>query len=159
MMRVGIGYDLHRLEAGRRLVLGGVEIASQLGLAGHSDADVVLHALMDAMLGAAALGDIGTHFPPDDEEYLDASSLQLLEKVRGRVHGAGYRVVNVDIVLTAERPRISPYRESMMAAIAEALALPLDRIGLKATTNEGVGPEGEGLAMSAHACVLLENEE
>ena len=156
MIRVGLGYDIHRLVPGRRLILGGVEIAAAAGLEGHSDADVVLHALMDALLGAAALGDIGQQFPPGDERFRDASSLVLLEQVAALVRTAGFEIVNLDIVLVAEQPRIAPYVEHMRQRIAGALEAPPQAISVKATTNEGLGPEGRGEAMSAQAVALLE---
>lgn len=159
MIRVGLGYDIHRLSPGRALVLGGVPIPSPLGLEGHSDADVVLHALMDALLGAAALGDIGQHFPPGDERFRGVSSLQLLSSVRDLVSGAGFRLVNADVVLVAERPRIAPYVARMRDQIARALEVDIGAISLKATTNEGVGPEGRGEAMSAQAVALLMSVE
>lgn len=155
-MRVGIGYDIHRLEAGRGLVLGGVDIPSPAGLVGHSDADVLLHALMDALLGAASLGDIGRHFPPDDDRYNKAASLELLRQVGGMVRRRGFKPANVDLVLVAERPRIAPHVDDMRRRIAEALAISSDRVSIKATTNEGVGPEGRFEAMSAQAVALLE---
>lgn len=155
-MRVGIGYDIHRLEAGRGLVLGGVDIPSPAGLVGHSDADVLLHALMDALLGAASLGDIGRHFPPDDDRYNKAASLELLRQVGGMVRRRGFKPANVDLVLVAERPRIAPHVDDMRRRIAEALAIGSDRVSIKATTNEGVGPEGRFEAMSAQAVALLE---
>lgn len=155
-MRVGIGYDIHRLEAGRGLVLGGVDIPSPAGLVGHSDADVLLHALMDALLGAASLGDIGRHFPPDDDRYNKAASLELLRQVGGMVRRRGFTPANVDLVLVAERPRIAPHVDDMRRRIAEALAISSDRVSIKATTNEGVGPEGRFEAMSAQAVALLE---
>lgn len=155
MIRVGLGYDIHRLSPGRALVLGGVPIPSPLGLEGHSDADVVLHALMDALLGAAALGDIGHHFPTGDERFRGVSSLQLLSSVRELVSRAGFRLVNADVVLVAERPRIAPYVARMRDQIARALEVDIGSISLKATTNEGVGPEGRGEAMSAQAVALL----
>lgn len=156
MMRVGIGYDIHRLQAGRRLVLGGVEIPSPIGLRGHSDADVVTHALMDAMLGAAAQGDIGQHFPPDDDRYRDVSSLALLAHVRSILEDCHYTIVNADIVIVAEKPRMAPFCAEMRTLLAGALGVDAGVIGIKATTNEGVGPEGRMEAISAHAVVLLE---
>lgn len=159
MNRVGLGYDIHRLAPGRRLVLGGVAIPSPLGLEGHSDADVVLHALMDALLGAAALGDIGHHFPPGDDRYRGVSSLELLAQVSDLVSAAGFRLVNADVVLVAERPRIAPYTVEMRTEIARTLGVEATAISVKATTNEGVGPEGRGEAMSARAVVLIAGVE
>lgn len=156
MIRVGIGYDIHRAATGRRLVLGGVEIPHTAGLEGHSDADVALHAIMDAMLGAAALGDIGHFFPPTDQRFRDASSIKLLIEVTRLVAEAGYRVVNIDLVVVAERPTLAPYVPMMRERIAQALGTEIGAIGVKATTNEGVGPEGRGEAISAQAVALLE---
>lgn len=156
MMRVGLGYDIHRTEAGRRLVLGGVRIESTFGLAGHSDADVVLHALMDALLGAAALGDIGQHFPPSDERYRDAASLGLLAEVTTLLQSAGWLPVNVDVMVVAEAPKLSLYTAEMRRRIAETLGLHEGAVSIKATTNEGVGAEGRGEAISAQAVALLE---
>ena len=156
MMRVGLGYDIHRTAAGRKLVLGGLEIPHEVGLEGHSDADVILHALMDALLGAAWLEDIGYHFPPSDERYRGASSVDLLGRIRELLTRAGYETVNVDIVLVAERPRIAAYTARMRDVVGASMGTSADRVGLKATTNEGVGPEGEERAMSARAVALLE---
>lgn len=155
-MRVGLGYDIHRTVPARPLVLGGVEIAHDFGLEGHSDADVVLHALMDAMLGAAGLGDIGRYFPPSDPQYRGISSLELLTAVKNLVEEAGYRLQNASIVVVAERPRIAPYIGAMRSRIAGVLATEIDDIGISATTNEGMGPEGRHEAISAQAVVLLE---
>jgi 2-C-methyl-D-erythritol 2,4-cyclodiphosphate synthase len=157
MIRVGLGYDIHRLEPGRRLVLGGVEIPFPLGLAGHSDADVAVHALMDALLGAAGLPDIGTHFPPSDARFQGASSLLLLATVRDLVRAQGMSVVNADVVVVAESPKLAPHVEDMRERIASALGLSASAIGIKATTNEEVGPEGRGEAISAHAVALLQH--
>lgn len=154
-MRVGIGYDIHRLAVGRKLLLGGVEIPAAAGLEGHSDADVLLHALMDALLGATAQGDIGQHFPPDDERYRGASSLDLLARVRDLIAGQGYQVANVDVVVVAESPRIAPFVPEMRKRISAVLGIPTDAIGIKATTNEGVGPEGRHEAISACAVALV----
>jgi 2-C-methyl-D-erythritol 2,4-cyclodiphosphate synthase len=155
MMRVGIGYDIHRTRENRPLVLGGVTIPSPFGLEGLSDADVVLHALMDALLGAAALGDIGHHFPPADARFRGISSLVLLARVHELIVEAGYRLVNADIVLVAERPRIAPYVDQMRRSIARVVDVEVAGIGIKATTNEGMGAEGRGEAISAHAVALL----
>jgi 2-C-methyl-D-erythritol 2,4-cyclodiphosphate synthase len=154
-MRVGIGYDIHRLAVGRKLWLGGVEIPASAGLEGHSDADVVLHALMDALLGAAALGDIGHHFPPDDERYRGAASLELLARVRDLIAAEGYEVGNVDVVVVAESPRIAPHVPEMRRRIASVLGVPAEAVGIKATTNEGVGPEGRLEAISAQAVAMV----
>lgn len=158
-MRVGLGYDVHRLAEGRRLVIGGVEIPSDQGLDGHSDADVVVHALMDALLGAAALGDIGQHFPPSDEHFKDISSLYLLELVVGMLGAVGYRVGNVDVMVVAEGPRLSPYVDEMRSSLAGVLKVSMQSVNVKATTNEGLGPEGRSEGISAQAVVLLERDE
>jgi 2-C-methyl-D-erythritol 2,4-cyclodiphosphate synthase len=157
-MRVGIGYDIHRTEAGKGIVLGGVEIASPFRLVGHSDADVVLHAIMDALLGASALGDIGKHFPPTDERFRGVSSVLLLAAVRDLVRQQSWSVVNVDVTVVAEQPRLRPHIWKMRCGIADALEIDRDRVGVKATTNENVGPEGRGEAISAHAVALLESQ-
>jgi 2-C-methyl-D-erythritol 2,4-cyclodiphosphate synthase len=157
--RVGIGYDVHRFAPGRRLVLGGVAIPHERGLLGHSDADVVLHAIMDALLGAAALGDIGRHFPPDDPAYRDSNSRALLATVRDLLGGAGWRPVNVDCTVVAERPKLAPHVEAMRAAIGAALGLPADRVGVKATTNEGLGFAGREEGIAALAVALIERSD
>ncbi|HZU14528.1 MAG TPA: 2-C-methyl-D-erythritol 2,4-cyclodiphosphate synthase [Chloroflexota bacterium] len=159
MTRVGIGYDIHRLSISRRLVLGGVEIPASAGLEGHSDADVLLHAAMDALLGAAALGDIGAHFPPDDDRFRGVSSLDLLARVRDLLARAGYRVVNLDCMVVAEAPAIGPYIPLMQQRIAGVLGIDALAIGIKATTNEGLGPEGRNEAISAQAVALVETAE
>lgn len=148
--------DLHRFAQGRTLRLGGVEIPYERGLAGHSDADVLLHAVMDAALGAAGLGDIGAHFPPDDDRYRDADSAALLRGVRDRLGEMGWAVVQVDAVVVAEAPRLSPYVERMRARIAEILDLPVADVAVKATTAEGMGAIGRGEGIQAIAVVLLE---
>jgi len=148
--RVGIGYDAHRFEDGRRLVLGGVELAGERGLAGHSDADVVTHAVIDAVLGAAGLGDLGAHFPPDDERWRDADSLDLLRTVLGKLRG---RVVNVDATVLCERPRIAEHRPEMERLLTEVLSAP---VSVKATTNEGMGAIGRGEGAACFAVALLE---
>ena len=153
--RVGIGYDIHRLAAGRRLVLGGVEIPFDRGLNGHSDADVLLHAIMDALLGAAGLGDIGQHFPPGDPLYKDASSLALLARVAAFIGGLGYTVGNVDATVVAERPRLSPYIPEICRLIARTLGIPEESVGIKATTNEGLGPLGANEGIAAWAVALI----
>lgn len=157
--RVGVGYDIHRLAPGRRLVLGGVEIAHDLGLDGFSDADVLLHAIMDALLGAAALGDIGQHFPPGDPAYREADSRELLRTVALLLHDAGYRPANVDAMVVAERPRIGPYLAQMRSGIAADLGLSVDAVSIKATTNEGLGPEGREEGISATATATIERRE
>ncbi len=155
-MRVGIGYDVHPLVAGRRLVLGGVEINHPLGLLGHSDADVLLHAVADALLGAAALGDIGQHFPPSDPQYKDASSLDLLGRAGKLVAAEGYRVGNIDAALVAEQPRVAPYLLQMRERIASELGLSPAQVSIKATTSEGLGFAGRGEGIAAWAVALLE---
>jgi 2-C-methyl-D-erythritol 2,4-cyclodiphosphate synthase len=155
MMRVGLGYDIHRLVPGRSLILGGVDIPFSMGLEGHSDADVIVHALMDAILGAAGLGDIGQHFPPSDDCYRDISSLMLLARVRQLIEQHDFDVVNLDVVLVAEKPKIAEHVDQMRRRIATALGVEASVISIKATTNEGVGPEGRGEAMSARAVALL----
>jgi 2-C-methyl-D-erythritol 2,4-cyclodiphosphate synthase len=158
-VRAGIGYDIHRLTPGRALILGGVTIEHSHGLDGHSDADVILHAMIDAMLGAAGLGDIGLHFPPTDEQFRDVSSLELLEKARSLVHSSGYRVLNVDATVVAELPHLQPHAERMREAIGRVLGISPAQINIKATTNEGMGPEGRQEAISAQAIVLLKESE
>ena len=155
-MRIGLGYDVHRLVEGRLLILGGVEIPWKKGLLGHSDADVLTHALCDALLGAAALGDIGQHFPDHDPRYKDAESLLLLERVKALLSEAGFSIVNVDAIIVAEKPRLAPYIKDMCANIARVLELPAGQINVKATTTEGLGPEGRGESISAQAAVLIQ---
>ena len=159
MIRVGIGYDIHPLQPGLPLTLGGIRIPHEFGLTGHSDADVVLHALMDSVLGAAALGDIGVYFPPDDQRYAGASSLDLLENVARLVRQAGWRIVNADTVVVAEAPRISPFAGAMQSAIAGRLGVTAGSISIKATTNEGLGPEGRGEAISARCVCLIQSTD
>ncbi len=156
--RIGQGYDVHRLVPGRPLVLGGETIPFELGLEGHSDADVLLHALGDALLGAAGLGDLGAHFPPSEERWRGASSVKLLEILHQRVRAAGFRVVNADLTLLAEAPRLAPYRDAIRARIARVLAVDVAAVGLKATTHEGLGAVGRGEGMAALAVVLLEGD-
>ena len=155
-LRIGHGYDVHRLTTGRKLILGGVEIPFQLGLDGHSDADVLTHAVMDALLGAAALGDIGQLFPDSDDADRGASSLMLLREVGQRLKEAGYGVVNIDATVLAQAPKLSPYREEMRRRIAEALGIGSERVSVKATTEEGLGFTGAGEGIAAHAMVLIE---
>jgi 2-C-methyl-D-erythritol 2,4-cyclodiphosphate synthase len=156
--RVGIGYDVHQLAPDRALVLGGVTIPFELGLLGHSDADVALHAIMDALLGAAALGDIGQHFPPSDEAYRGADSSALLARVRALLLERGWRPVNVDCTIVAERPKLAPHTAAMRAAIGTALGLTMDAVSVKATTNERIGFIGreEGIAAMAVAMIARE---
>lgn len=155
VQRVGLGYDVHRIVLGRPLVLGGVQIPAPFGLDGHSDADVLLHALMDALLGAAGLGDIGEHFPPGEECWRGISSLALLEMVSGLVRERGWEVVNVDCTVVAERPRLLPHVAEMKSAIGARLALDSGAIGIKATTNEGLGFVGREEGLAAMAVALL----
>lgn len=155
-MRVGIGYDVHRLKKGRKLILGGVDISYHLGLDGHSDADVLIHAIMDAMLGAAGLPDIGVNFPDNDSAYKDISSLKLLKKVNQLVTGQGFTLVNVDSTVIAQEPKLSPYMEQMRNNLAETLNIDLGAVGIKATTTEGLGFCGQGLGIAAQSVVLLE---
>ena len=157
-LRIGHGYDVHRLVPDRELILGGVTIPWELGLDGHSDADVLLHAVMDALLGAAALGDIGVIFPDSDPAYLGVSSLTLLRHVAEVLRDNGWLVVNVDATLVAQRPKIGPYRAEMRRNIAEALGVGVDQISVKATTEEHLGFTGEGRGMAAHAIALIEKE-
>lgn len=155
-MRIGHGYDVHRLVEGRKLILGGVEIPYEKGLLGHSDADVLLHALMDAMLGAAALGDIGQHFPDSDPAYAGADSTFLLSHVAELLRKNRFFVVNLDCTILAQRPKLMPYIPQMIEKIASVLEIPSDCVSVKATTEEGLGFTGEGLGIAAHAVVLLE---
>ena len=155
-MRIGHGYDLHRLVADRPLILGGVHIPHPKGLLGHSDADVLTHAVMDALLGAAALGDIGKHFPDTDEAYRGADSLALARNVARTLADAGYHVCNVDATVIAQAPKLAPHILAMRENLATALGVPLDAISVKATTEEGLGATGEGLAIAAHAVCLIE---
>jgi 2-C-methyl-D-erythritol 2,4-cyclodiphosphate synthase len=154
-MRIGIGYDLHRLVKGRRLVIGGVEIPHEKGLLGHSDADVLVHAVIDAILGAAHLGDIGRHFPDTDPHYQDADSIELLRIACTKALEAGFSVNNVDAVIIAERPKLADYIPRMEERIALALDADPGRVGVKAKTAEGTGPEGSGEAIAAWAVVTL----
>ncbi len=155
-MRIGHGYDVHRLVEGRKLILGGVDIPYEKGLLGHSDADVLLHAISDALLGAAALGDIGKHFPPDDPEFLDADSLKLLGRVNALLKKKGYTVGNVDATVIAQRPKLLPYIEEMRKNIAAALEVTLDCVSVKATTEEKLGFTGSGDGIAAHSVALIE---
>jgi 2-C-methyl-D-erythritol 2,4-cyclodiphosphate synthase len=155
-MRIGIGYDLHRLAAGRPLILGGVTIPHDRGLLGHSDADAVLHALCDALLGAAGQPDIGDLFPDTDPAWRGADSRQFVAEALRRVKEAGFQVANVDLIIHAQQPRLGPHKESICAGVAELLGLPPERVGLKATTNEGLDAIGRGEALACWAAVLLE---
>lgn len=158
-MRIGHGYDVHRLKEGRRLILGGVDIPYEKGLDGHSDADVLTHALMDSLLGAAALGDIGKLFPDNDDEYLGADSIVLLKKVCAVVAEKGYEIGNVDCTVIAQRPKLAPYIEHMRGILADAMNISVDCVSVKATTEEKLGFTGEGLGISAHAVALIENKK
>lgn len=153
--RIGNGYDIHRLVEGRKLILGGVEIPYEKGLLGHSDADVLTHAIMDAMLGALALGDIGKYFPPTDPVYKDVNSLELLRKVKILVEAEDYKVNNIDAVIQAERPKLLGHVALMKETLSEVLGIGLDQISIKATTMEGLGPIGEGNGIAVHAVALL----
>jgi 2-C-methyl-D-erythritol 2,4-cyclodiphosphate synthase len=152
--RVGLGYDIHRLAVGRRLVLGGVAIEHPAGLVGHSDGDVLLHAVMDAVLGATGLGDLGSHFPSDDPSYAGADSTGLLRRVGAKVREAGYTVVSLDATIVAEAPRLGPHLAEMRERIARGLGVPTDGVSVKAKTNDGVGPIGAGDAIAAFAVAL-----
>ena len=155
-MRIGHGYDVHRLVTGRDLILGGVKIPYTLGLDGHSDADVLLHAVMDALLGAAALRDIGYHFPDTDETYKGADSRMLLREVGKKIAAAGFRVGNIDVTMIAQKPKLKDYIPTMIANIAADLQIPENRVNVKATTEEKLGFTGSGEGMSCHAVCLLE---
>ena len=155
-MRIGHGYDVHRLVSGRALILGGVNIPYELGLDGHSDADVLLHAVMDALLGAAALRDIGYHFPDTDMRYKGADSMELLRCVAGKLKDAGFRVSNVDVTMIAQQPKLKPYIPQMMENIANALEIGVERVNVKATTEEHLGFTGTMEGMACHAVCLLE---
>ncbi len=155
-MRIGHGYDVHRLVECRDLIIGGVQIPYHLGLLGHSDADVLLHAVSDALLGAAGLGDIGTHFPDTDPQYKGANSLKLLQIVGKKVAEQGYRVSNIDVTMIAQTPKLRPFIPQMEANIATMLEIGVDRVNVKATTEERLGFTGEGLGMACHAVCLLE---
>ena len=156
MMRIGHGYDVHRLVLERKLILGGVEVPYEKGLLGHSDADVLTHAVMDALLGAAGLGDIGKHFPDTDPAYAGAESMKLLEHVAGLLRARGWQVSNVDATILAQRPKLAPYIPAMRRALAGHLGLEEEQVNVKATTEEGLGFTGSGEGMAAHAVCLLE---
>ncbi|MBQ7548145.1 MAG: 2-C-methyl-D-erythritol 2,4-cyclodiphosphate synthase [Clostridia bacterium] len=155
-MRIGHGYDVHKLVEGRSLILGGVDIEFERGLLGHSDADVLLHAVSDALLGAAALGDIGGMFPDDDPEFEGADSLVLLELVARRLAENGYRIVNIDATVLAQRPKLKPYIQQMRANIARACGIGIDCVSVKATTEEGLGFTGSGEGIAAHCVCLID---
>ena len=155
--RIGHGYDVHRLVSGRRLILGGVAVPYSLGLLGHSDADVLTHAIMDALLGAAALGDIGQLFPDTDSAWKDADSLCLAQTVAQKLKSCGWAIGNIDATVLAQAPKLAPYIPQMRNNIARALEIPVERISVKATTEEGLGFTGEGLGIAAHAVCLIKN--
>lgn len=157
MIRIGNGYDVHKLVEDRKLILGGVEIPHEKGLLGHSDADVLVHAIMDAMLGALALGDIGLHFPDSDVKYKGISSIKLLDEVEKLIESKGYRISNVDSVIVAQNPKLKPYIDDMRKNIANSLRLDIDRVSVKATTEERLGFTGEELGMKSYAVVLAES--
>lgn len=155
-MRIGHGYDVHRLESGRKLIIGGVDIPYSKGLAGHSDADVLLHAICDALLGAAALGDIGKHFPDSDDRYKGISSMLLLKKTAEIIAEKGFKVINIDATVIAQAPKLSPYIEEMCISISNVLSLERNCVNVKATTEERLGFTGAGEGVSAHAVCLIE---
>ncbi|WP_304440345.1 2-C-methyl-D-erythritol 2,4-cyclodiphosphate synthase [Geminocystis sp. NIES-3708] len=155
MIRIGNGYDLHRLVEGRKLILGGIEIDHHLGLLGHSDADVLTHAIMDALLGALSLGDIGHYFPPNDPQWAGANSMELLTQVHKLILDRGWTIGNIDSVIVAERPKLKPHLPSMINSLSNKLAIASDKISIKATTNEKLGPVGREEAICVHAVVLL----
>lgn len=158
MIRIGNGYDVHKLKEGRRLVLGGVEIAHTMGLLGHSDADVLVHAIMDSLIGAAALGDIGKLFPDTDKTYLNADSIELLKKVATLLYQKGFSIVNIDSIVVAQKPKIAPFIQKMRENIATACALSVDCVSIKATTEEQLGFTGREEGISAHAVCLLNKD-
>jgi 2-C-methyl-D-erythritol 2,4-cyclodiphosphate synthase len=154
-IRIGNGYDIHRLVTGRPLILGGVEIAHSVGLLGHSDADVLTHAIMDAMLGALSLGDIGHYFPPTDPQWQGANSLKLLEQVNQLIVDKGWQINNIDSVIVAERPKMKPHLSAMQEKLAKTLNINPEQVGIKATTNEQLGPVGREEGIAVYAVVLL----
>lgn len=156
-MRIGTGYDVHKLVEDRELILGGVKVEHELGLLGHSDADVLLHAIMDALLGAAALGDIGKHFPDTDDKFAGISSLKLLEEVKMLIEKKGYMVGNIDATIIAQRPKLRPYIEQMEANVANTLGIAIDQVNIKATTEEHLGFTGREEGISAQAVCILES--
>lgn len=156
MIRIGHGYDVHKLVEGRKLILGGVDIPYEMGLLGHSDADVLVHAVMDALLGAAALGDIGKHFPDTDNAYLGADSIELLKRVAAILKEQGYSVVNIDATVIAQAPKLAPHIENMRQNIADALAIEISFVNVKATTEEKLGFTGAKEGIAAHAVCLIE---
>lgn len=157
-MRIGLGYDVHKLVENRKLILGGVEIPFEKGLLGHSDADVLTHAVMDALLGAARLGDIGQHFPDTDPQYEGASSIELLKHVGELLENKGYTISNIDAIAMLEQPKIMKYKDEMEKNISDALNIDIDKVNVKATTEEGLGFTGEGLGVASQAIALLEDK-
>ena len=157
-LRIGLGFDVHALVSDRKLIIGGVEIPYEKGLAGHSDADVLAHAVADAVLGAARAGDIGKLFPDTDPAFAEADSLQLLSQVAATVRAAGFSIVDIDSVIAAQAPKLSPYRDQMRARLADALGIDMECVGVKATTTEHLGFEGRGEGISAQAVALLEEQ-
>ncbi|MBQ2643181.1 MAG: 2-C-methyl-D-erythritol 2,4-cyclodiphosphate synthase [Eubacterium sp.] len=157
-MRIGLGYDVHKLVENRKLILGGVEIPFEKGLLGHSDADVLTHAVMDALLGAAGLGDIGQHFPDTDPQYEGASSIELLKHVGELLENKGYAISNIDAIAMLEQPKIMKYKDEMEKNISDALNIDIDKVNVKATTEEGLGFTGEGLGVASQAIALLEDK-
>lgn len=155
-MRIGIGYDVHRLVEGRDLIIGGVNIPHDKGLLGHSDADVLTHAIMDALLGAAALGDLGTHFPDTAEEYKDSDSLVLLDQVKEKLSDLSFKIINIDAVIIAQEPKMKPHILKMREKLSQVLSLPLEDINIKATTEEGLGFTGTKEGISSQAVVLID---
>lgn len=157
-MRIGHGYDVHRLTKGRKLILGGIDIPFNKGLLGHSDADVLVHAIMDSLLGAAGLGDIGKHFPDNNDDFKNANSLNLLSKVNNLLKDNNYSIINIDATIIAQSPKLSPYIEKMKYNIADVLNIDLNKINIKATTEEHLGFTGEGAGISAHSVCLIKEE-
>ena len=157
-MRIGNGFDVHRLEEGIPLIIGGVRLEYERGLKGHSDGDVLTHAIMNALLGAAALGDIGVHFPPGDPKFKGADSQQLLKQVKALLDQAGYRIENIDSMIVCERPKLSPHYGAMRKQLSDTLGLEIDRISVKAATAEGLGSIGAGIAIAAQAVALIERQ-
>lgn len=155
-MRVGMGYDVHKLVEGRSLIIGGVNIPYEKGLLGHSDADVLLHAVMDSLLGAAALGDIGKHFPDNNSTYKDISSIKLLEKVKRLIRDSGYKIINIDATIIAQNPKMLPHIQSIRENISRSLEISVDMINIKATTEEGLGFTGKGEGIAAQSICLIE---
>lgn len=159
IMRIGLGYDVHKLVEGRKLILGGVEIPFEKGLLGHSDADVLVHAVMDALLGAAGLGDIGKHFPDNDNCYKDISSMKLLYQVLCLIKNENYSIINIDATIVAQKPKLASYIDTMRKNIAEVLNIEQSQVNVKATTEEGLGFTGEGLGIAANAICLIEKNK